>query len=390
MSAEILKSSLEWLNDLVAFDTVSTNSNLELIDAVQVWLHQNQVDTKIIFGQNKTKANLFGVLHSATGDDNGGIIFSGHTDVVPAQRAEWNTDPFSSTIQDNKIFGRGTADMKGFIAVALSLLPEIKKMHLSFPIYYALSYDEEVGCKGIGSLIAEVNNLKVKPKLCIVGEPTNMDLVIAHKGIQTYRCRIKGLAKHSSLTPLGCNAIDYAAKLICFIRDYAEKLSNSGLCDKNYDVPFSTISTDMVKGGIVHNMIPDCCEFVFETRNLPDINPEAFIKDIAFYIAELQAEMCNKYANAAITLEKISYSPCFNSSLDLTEDFFSKINNKKQIRKAAYATEAGYFEEIGIKTIVCGPGEISQAHQINEYVTIEQLNKCADFLQNVCNCFNSR
>jgi len=384
MHNTILKKSLDWLNHLVAYNTTSSNSNLELIDAIRLEMHKYQIDSRVIFNQDKTKANLFATMNSAGGDIQGGVVFSGHTDVVPVAGQNWDTDPFALTIKGDKIFGRGVADMKGFIAVVMALLPEFKKMKLPFPIHYAFSYDEEVGCRGIASLINVIKQLNIQPRLCIVGEPTSMNLVVAHKGIQTYRCIVKGLAKHSSLTSCGCNAIDYAAKIVCFIRDCARRLSDFGLCDANYDIPFSTISTDIINGGIAHNVIPDNCEFIFETRNLPDINPVAIIEEIENYINKLQAEMRLEYINATIRLEKVSSSPSFNSTLNLTNNFFAKAKSAgKKIIKVAYATEAGYFEDIGIKTIICGPGDIAQAHQANEFIAIKQLAECVDFLSDV-------
>lgn len=385
----MLTNSIAWLSKLINFDSTSSNSNLALIEALQNWFTHNQLTTTIIHNQDKTKANLLATLATNNNCDQAGIIFSGHTDVVPVVGQNWHSDPFVATTRDNKIFGRGSADMKGFLAVALALLPQFKKMQLPFPLHFAFSYDEEVGCRGISSLIEAIKKIKNKPALCVVGEPTSMNLVVAHKGIQTFRCVVHGSARHSSLTTSGCNAIDYAAKIICFLRDFALRLQNSWPLDNRYDVPFSTISTDIIQGGVVHNMIPDKCEFVFEFRNLPEVNAKNISREIESYIAKIQAEMRREYVHASINLENISASPSFNSSVDLTSAIFSKmLSNGKKITRVAYATEAGYFEEVGIKTIICGPGSIVEAHQADEFIALDQLTKCENFLLDLVSNFS--
>lgn len=381
----MLNDTFKWLNQLIGCNTTSSNSNLTLIEIIKDYLQKYQLTTTIIYNQEKNKANLLATLPASNGNIQGGIMLSGHTDVVPVSGQNWHTDPFNATLMGNNIFGRGTSDMKGFLAVILALIPEFKKNHLCPPIHFAFSFDEEVGCRGIGSLIDAILKLNLKPKLCIVGEPTNMDLVVAHKGIQTYRCHLQGLAKHSSLTPYGCNTIDYAASIVHFLRELATNVKNSGPHDQDYDIPFTTISTNIIHGGIVHNMIPENCEVTFEFRNLPEVDPATILTEITSYLSTLQSTMRNEYSEATITLENISASPSFNSSLDLTAPPIQPLLASKKIRKVAYATEAGYFEQVGIKTLICGPGSIEQAHQANEFITTQQLQKCETFLRTITN-----
>lgn len=368
------------LSKLIAINTISTNSNLELIKQIKDLLDQQQLESRVIFNADKSKANLIATLPTATGSNHGGILFSGHTDTVPVAGQNWETDPFIATTIGNKIFGRGSADMKGFLAVILTLIPEFRKLNLPIPLHFAFSFDEELGCQGTPLLINAIQELGINPKLCIVGEPTEMQFIIAHKGFQSFRCLVQGLAAHSSLTPLGCNAIDYATKIAAYLRNYADTLQISGQKDTYYDVPFTTISTNVIRGGITHNTIPNQCELIFDFRNLPQEDPNTISANIATYVTQLQSEMRKQYPAATITLENLYTIPSFNSSLDVAnESLFSTTSCKK----VSYATEAGYFEQAGIKTIVCGPGNIQQAHQANEFIAIEQLEQCAAFLRKV-------
>lgn len=377
-------NSSEWLAKLIAFDTTSSNSNLSLIEAMREFFAGYGMTTQLIYNGHKDKANIFATLPAADGTEQGGIILSGHTDVVPANAAEWSTSPFVATVIDRKIFGRGACDMKGFLAVVLAMIPEFKRLQLPFPIHCAFTYDEEVGCQGIDSLIKTIQELQIQPALCIVGEPTMMNYVVAHKGIQSYHCRVHGQARHSSLTPCGCNAIEYAAKVISFLHDFAErfKAKHSNQYDERYDVPYTTISTNMVRGGVAHNVIPEWCDIVFEFRNLPHMSPSDIESEIRGYIAVLEQEMRKEHPATSIVLEKVGSSPSFATSVNLDEfpELSPEISLDNKPGCVAYATEAGYFEQVSIKTLICGPGSINQAHQIDEYLDIEQLAKCEKFL----------
>lgn len=383
-------SSIEWLKQLVAFDTTSRNSNLELIHFIRDYLQQHNIATQLIYNDDQQKANLFATLPAAHGAINGGIILSGHTDVVPVDGQEWHTKPFQTTQIDDLIYGRGTCDMKGFIAVVLALVPEFKQIPLNYPIHFAFSYDEEVGCVGATSIITTLQQNGIKPGACLVGEPTSMRPVVAHKGINLYRCRVKGLAQHSSLTPKGCNAIEYAASLIGIIRELGTQLREEGAYDQCFDVPFTTITTNQIQGGTAVNIIPQQCEFLFEFRNLPSVAPDRIIKAIKTFINEnLLPQMRQEYSAADIELETVAIAPAFetiedNAFIKLVRD----LTQDNAIHKVAYATEAGLFQQAGIPTIVCGPGSIEQAHRPNEFVAVEQINKCESFLRQLLEKYN--
>lgn len=366
-----------WLAKLIAFDTTSCNSNLTLIECVGNWLADHQIAFTLTHDSTKTKANLFATLPASDGSLNGGLILSGHTDVVPVIGQAWDSDPFIATKKDNRIYGRGTCDMKGFLAVVLALIPELQNTPRKQPVHLAFSYDEEVGCLGAPLLIADFQVKGIQPSACIVGEPTEMIPVVAHKGINSFRCRVHGHAAHSSLTPKGCNAIEYGAKLICWLRNYAEQLKE-GSKDERYDVPYTTLTNNMISGGIALNTIPDYLEFIYEFRNLPHDNPDQISQIITDYVkTQLIPEMQKEYQNASVEIEPINLIPAFEASENM--EWISK----DTIKKVSYATEAGLFQKANIPTIVCGPGSITEAHKANEFVTVEQLNACENFLRKV-------
>lgn len=367
-----------WLEKLVAFDTTSCNSNLPLIECVGNWLDHHQIPFSLTYDPAKLKTNLFATLPASNGSLDGGLVLSGHTDVVPVTGQSWDSDPFCATKKDNRIYGRGTCDMKGFLAVCLAMIPELQNSKRKQPVHLAFSYDEEVGCLGAPLLIADFQARGIHPSACIVGEPTEMTPVIAHKGINSFKCRVHGHAAHSSLTPKGCNAIEYGAKLICWLRNYADQLKEKGSHDDRYDVPYTTLTNNIISGGIAINTIPDYLEFIYEFRNLPHDNPDQISQIITDYInTKLLPEMQKEYENASVEIEPINRIPAFEASENM--DWISKDN----VKKVSYATEAGLFQKANIPTIVCGPGSITEAHKANEFVTIDQLHACENFLRKV-------
>lgn len=369
-----------WLTKLVAFDTTSCNSNLPLIECVGNWLDHLQIPFTLTYDPTKTKANLFASLPASDGSLNGGLILSGHTDVVPVSGQAWDSNPFCAIKKDNRIYGRGTCDMKGFLAVVLSLIPEFQINPRKYPVHLAFSYDEEVGCLGVPLLIADFQRRGIQPTACIVGEPTEMVPVVAHKGINSFRCRLHGHAAHSSLPTKGCNAIEYGAKLICWLRDFAEQLKEKGFKDDLYDVPYTTLSSTMVSGGIAMNTIPSFLEFLFEFRNLPHDNPTQIFQTIKDYVSEsLIPEMQNESVDASVEIDLVNCIPAFQTSEDL--ELIELAREGDRTKKVSYATEAGLFQKVGISTIVCGPGSIVEAHKENEFVSLEQLNECEKFLR---------
>ena len=328
-------------------------------------------------------ANLFATIPAHDGATHGGVVLSGHTDVVPVDGQAWDSDPFKPQVREGRLYGRGTCDMKGFIGAALALVPEMQATRLAKPIHLALSFDEEVGCTGAPYMIADLQRRGLTPEGCIVGEPTSMRPIIAHKGINAYRCCVRGHAAHSSLTPKGLNAIEYAARLICHIRDLADEMRRDGPFDEYYDVPFTTAQTSTIEGGNAINTVPAECRFGFEFRNLPTLDPEAVFTRIQRYAHEtLLPQMRREHPNAAIEFTKIAAAPGLDASEQAAiTELVRALTANRETRKVAYGTEAGLFARAGVPSIVCGPGDIEQAHKPNEYVELAQLAACEDFLR---------
>ncbi len=369
---------IQWLSKLVAFDTTSRNSNLSLIDVIQDWCKQYQIISRLTYDPKEPKANLLITLPAADGNIKGGLVLSGHTDTVPVDGQTWETNPFEAVERDGRIYGRGTCDMKGFLAVILALMPEFSKLVLKKPIHFAFSYDEEIGCRGVPFLLADIHGMGIEPEACIVGEPTEMRPIIAHKGRQLLRCQIHGVTAHSSLTQKGCNAIEYGAQLICHLHKMAKQLRRKGPLDKSFDVPYTTLTTNLIKGGNAYNVIPELCEFAFEIRYLPHINPQHIVDKIELYIQEkLLPKMQKRHPETSVNLEIISGG----HGLDTPEDepiakLLRSITQVRKQYKVSYSTEAGYFQRANIPTITCGPGNIKEAHSVNEFISIDQLKKC--------------
>ena len=382
-------NSIEWLARLVGVDTTSRHSNLPLINLVQDWFANHRVVTRLTFNAQKTKANLVASLPTQEGSLSGGLLLSGHTDVVPVDGQEWLTNPFEMIEKDGLLYGRGTCDMKGFLAVMLASLPHLQKQRFKKPLHFAFSFDEEIGCLGAPLLIKDLQEAGIRPDACIVGEPTMMLPVIAHKGINVFRCRVHGRAVHSSLTPEGCNAIEYSAKLIHYLHSLAERMRVEGPFDTAFDVPFTSLSTNMIHGGIATNTVPALCEFTFEFRNLPQVAPQLIQEMIVAYIQnQLLPSMRDIVAEANIEFENIAAVPAFEAN----DAYFYKLvttclDQQETKNKVAYATEAGLFQQASIPTLLCGPGSIEQAHRENEYIAISQLQACESFLKNIVRLF---
>ncbi|HEY0462735.1 MAG TPA: acetylornithine deacetylase, partial [Polyangiaceae bacterium] len=307
--------SLAWIKKLVSFDTVSRNPNMGLVETVRDALRALGIEATLTADPSGRWANLFATVPAHDGTTHGGIVLSGHTDVVPVDGQSWQSDPFQAIVRDGRLYGRGTCDMKGFIGTALSLLPKMQATMLARPLHFALSFDEEIGCAGAPLMIADLERRGIVIDGCIVGEPTGMRPVVAHKGINVYDCRLRGFAAHSSLTPQGTNAIEYAARLICFIRDLADELRTQGPFDELYDVPFSTAQTSTIQGGNAINTVPAECRFVFEFRNLPTLDPKVVLGRIENYAREtLLPKMQKEYTSAAIEFSKIATAPGLDAS----------------------------------------------------------------------------
>jgi len=379
-------NTLAWLERLIAIDTTSRNSNLGLIETVRDALAAQGLKPWLAANAEGNKANLFCTLPAQDGQTQGGIVLSGHTDVVPVDGQDWSSDPFKLTDKgDGRLYGRGSCDMKGFIASSLALAPDALAMPRKKPLHLALSYDEEVGCVGAPLMLAELGKRGIRADGCIVGEPTSMKPVVAHKGGYFFRCKVHGKAAHSSLTPQGCNAIEHAARLICHIRDLADSWRAQGPYDDAFDVPHSTITTNLITGGIAINTVPDLCAFSYDFRHLPGHDAGGIQAEVQRYVDdELLPRMQREYAGARVEIECGAAVPTLNASEQAAITALVRaLTEDRGVRKVAYGTEAGQFAQAGIPAVLCGPGSIEQAHKPDEYVEVEQLAQCDRFLRRV-------
>ena len=375
-------NTINRLSRLIAFDTTSRHSNLALIHDCADYLESLGLKPWLSHNADQSKANLFATIAAADGNTEGGLILSGHTDVVPTDGQAWQSDPYRADIREGRLYGRGSADMKGFIAAVLAAAPAMVQAGLKRPLHIALSYDEEIGCLGAPVMIAELQKRGLTPEHCIVGEPTSMRMVVAHKGIHTFRCAVHGKAAHSSLTPQGVNAIEYAAKLIVFINELAGRLKARHDTDPDYDVPFSTLSVNTIAGGIAANIVPQLCEFEFDYRNLPHMSPADITAPIEAHIREvLQPQMQAVEAACRIDMRHGENVPAMpEAEAALLHDLITQLVQDSSRLKVAYATEGGQFQQAGIATVICGPGNIEQAHKADEFVELAQLARCDAFL----------
>ncbi len=372
-------SSKEILGRLIGFDTTSYKSNLELIHWVQNYLEGYGVTSQLLYDPTKNKANLYAVIGP---EDKAGIVLSGHTDVVPVEGQAWDRDPFQLFESNGLLYGRGTCDMKGFIAVALSRVPEMVAKAGITPIHFALSYDEEVTCLGAYDIAKHLDQMTVKPKLCIVGEPTSMKSITGHKGICAYDCAVHGKEAHSSLAPYAVNAVEYAAELVTFIKSLARRMASEGPFNTEFDPPFTTVHTGVLKGGTALNIVPQRCDFSFEIRNVPEVNTELLVKEIQDYARQvLEPQMKRVDAKSGFDFTDIGGAPAFNiSNDDPAVAYVLSLSGANETEKASFATEAGIYQTHGVPTVICGPGNIAQAHKPNEFISLEQLGKCEMFM----------
>jgi len=379
------KNSIEILKKLVSFDTTSFKSNLDLIKFIENYLNDLNIKSELIYDETKNKANLFTTIGPNL---QGGIVLSGHTDVVPITKQNWTSDPFILTERDNKLFGRGSSDMKGFIAIVLSRVSTMVEKKLKKPIHLAFSYDEEIGCVGVHSLLDLIKKKSINPEFCIVGEPTSMEMVIGHKGKHAYDVKVDGLSCHSGQAPYGVNAINYASKLINYIEEINKEKSIKGPFDNEYEIPYSTLHTGLIKGGTILNIVPNLCQFEFEIRHLAEDDPLEIIQRIKQYTEELLIkEMHNISSKTNIEInEKINYP-----GLNISESI-SPVKQVKELlgnsshKKVIFGTEGGLFKrELNLPTIICGPGSIDQAHKPDEFISIQQIEKGGTFIDKLIN-----
>lgn len=368
------------LERLMAFDTTSRNSNLALIHDVRDYLASHGVSSQLSFDESGEKANLYATIGPG---DRGGIALSGHSDVVPVDGQDWTSDPWTLTQDEERLYGRGTCDMKGFIAVTLAQVPKFLEADLQIPIHLCLSFDEEVDCGGVKRLMAFLEPQDILPRACIIGEPTEMQVVTAHKGGIGYRCDVQGIECHSSLAPQGVNAVQAAAHVIGRLDNMARRKASEGPFDHDFDVPHTTIQVGFVQGGTALNIVPKDCSFDFEVRSIPQDNPQALFDEIQDYArAEIEPAMKAIAPECGFSWQAFCDYPALSIAED--SDLVTLVKNSAEANgttKVAFCTEAGFFQRQGIATIVCGPGSIAQAHKPDEFISREQLVACEAFME---------
>ncbi|WP_312935771.1 acetylornithine deacetylase [Pseudomonas sp.] len=379
--------SRDLLAQLIGFATVSRDSNLALIDFIAQYLAGHGVQAELLFNEAGTKASLFATLGP---DIAGGIVLSGHTDVVPVDGQAWTVPPFEMSEANGRLYGRGTADMKGFIACVLAAVPRLLAKPLRSPVHLAFSYDEEVGCLGVRPMLEALNQRPHKPRLCLIGEPTELQPVLGHKGKLAMRCEVHGLACHSAYAPSGVNAIEYAAKLIGRLGSIGEALAAPEHHDARFDPPYSTVQTGLIQGGRALNIVPAECTFDFEVRTLPGFDAQQVVDDLRAYAdGDLLPRMQAVSVDTDIRLRPLSAYPGLATAADSEAALLlAQLCGSDAFTTVAFGTEGGLFDEAGIPTVVCGPGSMDQGHKPDEFVTLAQLQGCdamlarlADYLQ---------
>ncbi|HET9932526.1 MAG TPA: acetylornithine deacetylase, partial [Polyangiaceae bacterium] len=372
---------LELTRALVNIDTVSNRSNLALIEYVRELLVRSGVKCRLTYDDERQKANLFATLGEGKP---AGVVLSGHTDTVPWDGQDWSFDPLSGRIEAGRLYGRGSADMKGFLAAALAHVDDFLASDSPFAVHLAFSYDEEVGCFGVRRMLKDMRDAKIAPLACVVGEPTSMVPAVAHKGVYRYKCSVRGKEAHSSLTPRSVNAIEMAARVVSKVRDMAEALERAEPRYPGFDVPFSTSSVGQFHGGIADNVVPRDAEFRYEFRNLPTTDAARLQAEVVHYARELEAGMRRVAPETGFRFDTICEVPSFlGSEAHPLTRLAQRLSGEARTTLVAFGTEAGLFQAAGVPTVVCGPGSIEQAHQPDEYVSLEQLARCEAFMRSL-------
>ncbi|QGZ64693.1 acetylornithine deacetylase [Paraburkholderia acidisoli] len=376
-------SSQAMLAKLVGFPTVSRDSNLALIEFVQAYLSELGVQSELFYNAERTKANLFATIGPAK---DGGIVLSGHTDVVPVDGQNWTVAPFELTERDGRLYGRGTADMKGYLASVLAAVPlfveRARAGALAVPVHLALSYDEEIGCVGVRPLLAALQARGFQPRVCIIGEPTEMQPVLGHKGKMAVRCCVRGAACHSAYAPYGVNAIHYAARLIGKLEEIGETLAQPEHRDERFDPPFSTVQAGLIRGGRALNIVPAECDFDFEVRAVPGFDIGSVAQQLEAYASDtLLPKMRAVQADTDIRFEALNAYPGLATDPDsdgarLIATVSGAAAGAGGFGTVAFGTEGGLYDAAGIPAVVCGPGSMDQGHKPDEFVAVEQLARC--------------
>ncbi|WP_235026336.1 acetylornithine deacetylase [Glutamicibacter sp. JC586] len=378
------EASMKEIRELIAVDTTSRDSNLPLIENVVEKLQAYGVESSLIYNEERTKANLLATIPASDGTRTGGIVLSGHTDVVPVDGQNWSSDPFSAEVRGDKLFGRGTCDMKGYLGVILAKLDQLTKAELSEPIHLALSYDEEVGCVGAVGLVEKIVAEQLAPRGCFVGEPSSMRAIRGHKSMNVFKVQFNGVAAHSSLPSEGVNAISYALRFARFVEEISAELRTNGPRDDAFIEPTTTMNVNKFDAGIAVNTIPSEAVVFFEYRSLAVVDREALTNRFREEAKRLEAEMKEQEESCSVSLEQQAGAPGLNTEPE--EEivaFAAACGAHATDEKVTYGTEAGLFQAAGIPTVVCGPGDIAQAHAPNEYVLLEQLVQCENFIDSL-------
>jgi len=385
-SQSLYENTIKILSDLIAFKTVSGEDNNQLINYCDEILKKFGATSFKTFDKDKKRVNLFATLKTKKPNGKAPIIFSGHTDVVPVSKG-WSTDPFKVAIKDDKLYGRGSCDMKGFIACALAYAPIFSKSKLDRDIHFSFTFDEETACKGAPILIEELKKRGIKKGICIVGEPTNMKIIDAHKGCYEYTTYFEGLAGHSSQPHKGVSAVEYAGRYVNKLIELRQKLKDRAPKNSIFDPPYSTLQIGGIFGGIAHNVIADKCFVNWETRPVVKEDGVFLNTELDKYTNEvLLPEMKKVFPNSSIKKEIIGEIIGFDRVKNSEAcEFVSSITGDNSTEVVSFGTEAGLFQEIGISTAVCGPGSIEQAHKIDEFIKLSEIKKCLKFLEGIKN-----
>ncbi len=377
-----MSSTQAILSKLIAFDTTSCNSNMALMKYVQGYLSEHGVTSDLVHDPELPKANLFATIGPHT---DGGIMLSGHTDTVPVTGQHWTKEPFALTADaDGRLYGRGTTDMKGFLACVLAAVPDMAAADLQTPIHLAFSYDEEIGCVGVRHLIERMKTHPHKPAGCIIGEPTSMEVVTAHKGKIALEVTVKGKECHSGMAPAGVNAVNYAARLVNWLEHLAIEKERHGPFQECFSPPFTTVHTGVINGGTALNIVPNSCSLRFEIRNIADEDPQQLLRRFDNYVAQLRDEMQAKDPNCDIQTRVMSSYPGLQTpeNTDLVSLIRRLAHSTDAHVKINFGTEGGLFSNVlNITTLVCGPGSMEQGHKPDEFVHASQLQQCDEFLQ---------
>lgn len=377
-------STLTILDKLLGFDTVSANPNLALIQWIESQLLEVGAHVTIIQNEVGNKANLYATIGP---DDKRGVLLSGHTDVVPVTGQQWTVPPFAMTQRDGKVYGRGSADMKGFVACAIKAALDAAQRPLKTPLHLGFSYDEEIGCVGVRSMIDLLATAPYPPLICIVGEPTELNVATGHKGKTACHVTCTGKAGHSAMAPQALNAIHLAADLIAQIRLLQTELAENGMQDNDYEVPYTTLHVSNIHGGVALNIVPDCCEFDLEIRNLATDDPVPLLEQIKTLANRIVQDAKTKAAEANIDFQIFNTYPGLDTDVEASVvNFVRSLTDGNNTFKVAFGTEGGLFsEQLHIPTVVCGPGSMAQGHKPDEFITLDQLDRCEHLLNNLLN-----